>query len=96
MIVRAIKVQHNRETDRIVITFEVDPASWRIMDRSARAAGYVDTLSFVEAAINDAFIEDDAEASKGEARPQDTPQAGPDAPSPVDAEFDDIDDGIPF
>ena len=95
MIVRAIKVQHNRETDRIVITFEIDPASWRIMDRSARAAGYVDTLSFVEAAINDAFIEEDAGASKGEARAEVKARAGPDAPQP-EAEFDDIDDGIPF
>jgi hypothetical protein len=87
MIVRAIKVQHNRETDRIVITFEIDPASWRNMDRSARAAGHVDTLSYVEATINDAFLDD--EAAKGETR------GAPDANEPARAD-EDLDDGIPF
>jgi len=90
MIVRSIKARHNRKTCRAAITFEIDPQTWRNMSGSARAGGFADTLDYLAATINMAFIEDAAEAAGGEAR------AAPDAPAPARAEFDDIDDGIPF
>jgi hypothetical protein len=95
MTVRRISARRNRRTRRIAITFEVDPETWENMGRSARNAAHPDTLDYVAAVINTAFLEDDAGAATGEAHAQDKARAAPDTPQPA-AEFDDIDDGIPF
>ena len=96
MSVRTIKARHNRITGRVAITFEVDAQTWRNMSRSAREGAHPDTLDYVAAVINTAFIEDDAGAAKGEAHAQDKARAAPDMAAPAKDEFDDIDDGIPF
>ena len=96
MSVRTIKARQSRKTGRVAITFEIDPQTWRNMSRSAREDGHPDTLDYVAALINTAFIEYDAGAATGEARKLDKAQAAPDTPAPAQAEFDDIDDGIPF
>ena len=96
MSVRTIKARHSRKTGRVAITFEIDPQTWRNMSRSAREGGFFDTLDYVAAVINTAFIEDDAGAATGEAHAQDKARAAPDMAAPAKDEFDDIDDGIPF
>ena len=96
MSVRTIKARHNRKTGRVAITFEIDRQTWRNMGRSAREGAHPDTLDYVAAVINTAFIEDDAGAATGEARAQDKTRAAPDIAAPAKDEFDDIDDGIPF
>jgi hypothetical protein len=91
MGVRRIGARRNAKTGRFAITFEVDPEMWANMARSAKAGAHPDTLDYVAAVINMAFLEDEAGAAKGE----DTARAASDRPQP-EAEFDDIDDGIPF
>ena len=95
-MVRAIRARRLPASGRMAITFEVDAQTWRNMGRSAREGAHPDTLDYVAALINTAFIEDDAGAATGEAHAQDKARAAPDTPAPAQAEFDDIDDGIPF
>ena len=96
MSVRTIKARHSRKTGRVAISIEIDRQTWRSMSRSAREGGFADTLDYVAAVINTAFIEDDAGAATGEAHAQDKARAAPDIAAPAKDEFDDIDDGIPF
>ena len=95
MTVRRISARRNRRTRRIAITFEVDTETWENMCRSAREGGFFDTPDYVAATINMAFLEDAAGTPKSEAHARDKARAAPETPQP-EAEFDDIDDGIPF
>jgi hypothetical protein len=92
---RSIKARQSRKTGRVAISIEIDRQTWRSMSRSAREGGFADTLEYVAEVINTAFIKHGALAAKGAVCAEVKARAAPDTPQP-EAEFDDIDDGIPF
>lgn len=58
MVVRTIRARHSRKTGRVAITFEVDRETLANMRRSAQAGAHPDTLDYIAAVINTAFLED--------------------------------------
>jgi hypothetical protein len=54
----SIKAKRIRNPDRVAITFEVEAAAWRNMARAAEADAHPDTVDYVAARINAAFVED--------------------------------------
>lgn len=57
MVVRTIRARHSRKTGRVAITFEVDRETLANMRRSAQAGAHPDTLDYIAAVINTAFLE---------------------------------------
>ena len=98
MVVRTIRARHNRKTGRVAITFEVDRETLANMRHSAQAGAHPDTLDYIAAVINTAFLDDAPPPGAGQGGEADPDWAGRTGRNPRRAHDpeQDLDDGVPF